>query len=123
MLEIIIIFVLGFLIGWRCCEWLRMAAISQLFKDLGIKEQDLRRVAELHGLDIAPEHAASMPTVGVRLEQDQGQIYAYRTDTAEFLGQGADPEALILRLNENLKPCRVVVAQEDGADLLRKNNT
>ena len=123
MLEIIIVFVLGFLIGWRCCEWLRTAAIAALFKDLGIKEQDLRRVAELHGVELPPEHAASMPTVGVRLEQDQGQIYAYRKDTAEFLGQGADPEALILRLNETMKPCRVVVAKEDGADLLQKNNT
>jgi len=26
-------------------------------------------------------------------------------------------------LTQNLTPCKVVVAQEDGADLLQKNNT
>jgi len=26
-------------------------------------------------------------------------------------------------LNQNLTPCKVVVAKEDGADLLQKNNT
>jgi len=125
MLEFIIVFALGVLIGWRCADAIHTATLSMLLKELGVKEQDLRRVLGKikpdHDLD--PEHETMHAVVGVRLEQEQGQIYAYRKDTAEFLGQGTDAESLIARLNENMQPCRVVVAKEDGADLLQKNNT
>jgi hypothetical protein len=50
-------------------------------------------------------------------------IYAYRKSDDMFLAQGTDADSLIARLNENLTPCKVVVAQEDGADLLQKSHT
>ena len=124
MLEFIIVFALGVLIGWRASDAIHTATLSMLLKELGVKEQDLRRVLGKIKMDhdLDPEPDTMHATVGVRLEQEQGQIYAYRKDTAEFLGQGADAESLIARLNENMQPCRVVVDEADGADLLRKNN-
>ena len=61
--------------------------------------------------------------VDVKLEQQGTEIFAYRKSDDMFLAQGSDADSLIARLNQNLTPCRVVVAQEDGADLLQKNNT
>jgi hypothetical protein len=64
------------------------------------------------------------PTVvDVKLEQQGTQIFAYRKSDDQFLAQGTDADSLIERLNQNLTPCKVVVAKEDGADLLLKNNT
>jgi hypothetical protein len=64
------------------------------------------------------------PTVvDVKLEKVGTAIFAYRKSDDQFLAQGSDADSLIERLNQNLTPCRVVVAQEDGADLLQKNNT
>jgi hypothetical protein len=61
--------------------------------------------------------------VDVKLEQVGTEIFAYRKSDNQFLGQGQDSQTLIERLNQNLTPCKVVVAQEDGADLLQKSHT
>jgi hypothetical protein len=61
--------------------------------------------------------------VDVKLEQEGTEIFAYRKSDNQFLAQGSNADSLIARLNENLTPCKVVVAKEDGADLLQKNNT
>jgi len=61
--------------------------------------------------------------INVRLEQMGTEIYAFRKSDNLFLGQGSDPDALIARLNETMTSCRIIVAKEDGADLLQKNNT
>ena len=69
------------------------------------------------------EEAEDPTVVDVKLEKVGTAIFAYRKSDHQFLAQGSDADSLIARLNENLTPCRVVVAKEDGADLLQKNNT
>jgi len=125
MLEIIIMFGLGWILGWRMNDALRTAAVKELLKELGIKDSDLRRLAAKNGIEL-PETAAAeseLKTIEVRLEQHQGQIFAYRKDDDTFLGQGHDAEAVVKRLTENLEQCRVTVAEEDGAELLQKRHT
>jgi len=70
-----------------------------------------------------PEGTKDDAIVDVKLEQQGTEIYAYRKSDNQFLAQGSNAASLIERLNQNLTPCKVVVAQEDGADLLQKNNT
>jgi hypothetical protein len=71
----------------------------------------------------ATEGSKDATVVDVKLERVGTAIFAYRKSDHQFLAQGTDADSLITHLNENLTPCRVVVAQEDGADLLQKNNT
>jgi hypothetical protein len=61
--------------------------------------------------------------VEVKLEQHGGQIFAYRKSDDTFLAQGTDRDSLIERLNQTMRPCRILIDKEDGADLLQKNNT
>ena len=125
MIEFIIVFALGWIIGWRINDALRTAAIRALLKELGVTDQDLRAAAARNGIILAdaPDTAADTTVVEIRLEQEGNQIYAYRKSDSTFLGQGSDTDSLIARLNQTLTPCRVVVSKEDGADLLLKNNT
>jgi hypothetical protein len=125
MLELVIVFALGWILGWKINDALRTAAIKALLKELGVTDQDLRAAAARNGIEIsaAPDTAADETVVEVKLEQDGNQIFAYRKSDNQFLGQGQDSQGLIERLNQNLTPCRVVVSKEDGADLLQKNNT
>ena len=125
MLELVIVFALGWIIGWRINDALRTAAIKALLKELGVTDQDLRAAAARNGiiLEDAPATAADTTVVEVRLEQEGNQIYAYRKSDSAFLGQGSDTDSLIERLNQNLTPCRVVVSKEDGADLLQKSHS
>lgn len=125
MLELIIAFVIGWILGWRINDAVRTTAMRHLLKELGITERDLRAAAARNGIPLAdaPDTAADHTVVEVRLEQDGNQIFAYRKSDNQFLGQGQDSQGLIERLNQNLTPCRVVVSKEDGADLLQKSHT
>ena len=124
MLELIITFAIGWILGWKINDALRTTAMRHLLKELGVTDKDLRAAAARNGIQIvdAPDTAAE-DLVEIKLEQQGTEIYAYRKSDDQFLAQGSNADTLIERLNQNLTPCRVVVAQEDGADLLLKNNT
>jgi hypothetical protein len=99
----------------------------QLLKALKVTEEDLLQAMikiqskewQLEDTEGTKDHTV----VDVKLEQQGTQIFAYRKSDEQFLAQGSDADSLIERLNQNLTPCKVVVAKEDGADLLQKNNT
>jgi SOS-response transcriptional repressor LexA len=127
MIELFIAALLGLFIGWQASKRVHLDGFRQLLKALKVTEDDLLRAmikiqsAEWQLDD--DEGTKDHTVVDVKLEQVGTAIYAYRKSDDMFLAQGSDADSLIARLNENLTPCRVVVAQEDGADLLQKNNT
>ena len=127
MTELIIAGLLGILIGWQAAKRVHLQGFRELLRALKVTEQDLlRAMIKIQSgewqLD-APEGTKDETVVDVKLEQVGTAIYAYRKSDDQFLAQGSDADSLIARLNQNLTPCKVVVAQEDGADLLQKNNT
>ena len=124
MLELIITFAIGWILGWKINDALRTTAVRHLLKELGVTDKDLRAAAARNGIQIvdAPDTAAE-DLVEIKLEQQGTEIFAYRKSDDQFLAQGSNADSLIERLNQNLTPCRVVVAQEDGADLLQKSHT
>ena len=127
MIELIIVGILGIIVGWHSAKTVHLDGFRQLLKALKVTEEDLLRAMiriqskdwQLEDTEGPKDHAV----VDVKLEQQGTQIFAYRKSDDQFLAQGTDADSLIERLNQNLTPCRVVVAQEDGADLLQKNNT
>ena len=127
MTELIIVGILGIIIGWHSAKTVHLDGFRQLLKALKVTEEDLlRAMIKIQSTDWQledPEGTKDETVVDVKLEQQGTEIYAYRKSDDQFLAQGSDADSLIARLNENLTPCRVVVAKEDGADLLQKNNT
>ena len=127
MTELIIAGLIGIFIGWQSAKRVHLDGFRQLLKALKVTEEDLLRAmikiqSKEWQLD-DHEGSTDSTVVDVKLEQQGTQIFAYRKSDDQFLAQGSDAASLIERLNQNLTPCRVVVAQEDGADLLQKNNT
>ena len=127
MIELIIVGILGIIVGWHSAKTVHLDGFRQLLKALKVTEEDLlRAMIRIQSKEWQLEEdegTKDVILVDVKLEQVGTAIYAYRKSDDMFLAQGSDADSLIARLNENLTPCRVVVAQEDGADLLQKNNT
>jgi hypothetical protein len=121
-METIILCVLSLIVGWKLGSLWNVIAFKKLLEDLGVTSQQLTQLKdrlEAGVPDLADDTTEQPQTVvEVRLEQHQGTILAYRKDNDQFIGQGPDRESLIQRLTENLTPCRVVIAKEDGADLI-----
>jgi hypothetical protein len=127
MTELFIVAALGIFIGWQASKRVHLDGFRQLLRAMKITEEDLRRAmirvqSQEWQLD-EPEGSVDPSVVDVKLERVGTQLYAYRKSDDRFLAQGSDADSLIARLNENLTPCKVVVAQEDGADLLQKSHT
>ena len=127
MIELFIAAVVGIFIGWQASKKVHLDGFRQLLRALKVTEDDLlRAMIKIQSREWQlDDHEGSTDStiVDVKLEQQGTQIFAYRKSDNQFLAQGSNADSLIERLNENLTPCKVVVAQEDGADLLLKNNT
>ena len=124
MTELIIAAAVGIFIGWRAARQVHLDGFRQLLRALKVTEEDLlRAMIKIQSKEWQLEEAEDPTVVDVKLEKVGTAIFAYRKSDHQFLAQGSDADSLIARLNENLTPCRVVVAKEDGADLLLKNNT
>jgi hypothetical protein len=127
MTEIIIAALVGIFIGWTASKQVHLQGFRQLLRALKVTEEDLlRAMIKIQSREWQPdalEGTKDSTVVNVKLEQQGTEIFAYRKSDNQFLAQGSNADTLIERLNQNLTPCKVVVAQEDGADLLQKNNT
>ena len=116
--------VVGAFLGWRINERIHQAILPDMFKRLGVTPEKLENVMgelqkEMHELNgTKPNDSEDFPQVEIRIEQHGEQLYAFRKDNEEFLGQGASKEALIERMGEKLSNVRLVVGKEDGAELI-----
>lgn len=117
MIEIILALIVGIWIGKTVTSAINHLTFREILKDLKITEEDLRRLR----LDKFPEEPeeSSRPEVEITVEQHHGQLYAYRKDTDEFLGQGTDRDALVARIAEKHKGTVFRVPKDSGADLLK----
>ena len=110
-------------IGFKVGEAWYLYTFRQILEDLNIKNSDLRRLAESKGVEMsAPveeDENADLPVLEVRIEQHPEGLFAYRKEDDTFIAQGPDRNGLMENLVHNLTNVRVVVAKEDGADLIK----
>jgi hypothetical protein len=128
-METLILILIAFVFGWYAGSWVttHLLALSfrQILTDLGIKNSQLRQLAENVGVDVPDANTLDgdqLTPLEVTIEQHQGVLYAYRKDTKQFLGQGTDREGLIDSISKRMDNVRLIIDQQDGADLLQKNN-
>jgi hypothetical protein len=130
-MEILIVVIVAFVFGWYAGSWVttHLLALSfrQILNDLGVKNSQLRQLAENVGLELPDvnENTADgnkLTPLEVTIEQHQGVLYAYRKDNQQFLGQGTDRQGLVDSISKRMTDVRLIIDQQDGADLLQKNN-
>jgi hypothetical protein len=124
---VVIAFAAGWYIGSTVTTHLLALSFRQILNDLGIKNEQLRKLATDVGVELPDVNADAQPEntltpLEITLEQHQGVIYAYRKDNKQFLGQGTDRQGLIDSISQRMTDVRLIIDTADGADLLQKNN-
>jgi len=119
---IILAFVVGYWCGSKATALLHTAATRFLLDELKIKPQQLKAVHDGVAQRLA-DLDSDREVIDVRLEQHQGVIFAYRSDDGLFLGQGTNQEDLVKSIMGRLSNCTVRIQEDQGAELLQKNNT
>ena len=112
----------GFWWGSKITATLHRAAAQMLLEALKITPEQIKKIQE----DLEARLSSDDPEreiLDVRLEQHQGVIFAYRSDDGLFLGQGTNQDEIIKSVSARLSNCTVRIKEDQGADLLLKNNT
>lgn len=119
-LYIILALFAGIWIGWKAQETLFTMTFDKMLEESGVTEKDLDKLLDHHKdhLDFGEE--SKLPNVEIRLEQIGNQIYAYRKDDDQFLAQGHDRAELIARISKRINNVKLIIAEDDGAGLIKE---
>lgn len=121
-----IFFLLGFAVGCflgsKIATHIHLISFKKIMEDLDISDQQLKKLAKANGI-LTPELDSGtneLELCEIRIEQHQGQLYAFRKADDHFLGQGTDRDTLIKRLEQQFqKDTKLVITEEDGANLIK----
>jgi len=107
--------------GWHTAMRIHTQITMALFRALGLTEQQLRSAGDriMAELKVQQLRDQGIDIIDVRLEQHQGLIFAYRVDTAEFLGQGSNRDELISSIANRIPGARMRVTEETGMELIK----
>ena len=117
-LWIIAALIFGVYLGWRLNDALTKFTFKTMIEEAGITPKDLDQILD-HHKDRLDQSTDELEPLEVVLEQHGDQIYAYRKSDDTFLAQGHDRKELIDRLTLRLSNVKLIIAQEDGADLIQ----
>lgn len=111
--------VLGAFAGYRVCDHIHKTIIPDLMHRVGVTPEKLEEVMKDLQKEITQEETPTrLPEVDIKVEQHGEQLFVYRKDTMEFLGQGKNYQELLKILQSKFQNVKFSVSKEDGADLL-----
>ena len=114
------VFILGAAWGWFLCDRWHTRMIGEILQRAGVTDDKLRNLITDLRSELPKDHEDALPDVEVKVEQLGGQLYAYRVDNDEFLGQGTDRETLLAAINEKSKTnFNMIVRKDQGGELLQ----
>lgn len=104
--------VLSFWLGMKVTTYLQHAMFRRILAELNITDAQLVALADKQKNIIDK-------VVEVKVECHNDILYAYRLEDDKFLGQASTAEELVNRLRETMEAARIIISEENGANLLR----
>ena len=114
---------IGMVIGWRMGSAFHVRMFKEILNELGVTNQQLIKVAKANAVGLGEEaeakireleeRAAGLEQIEIKVEKHGDVLYAFRKDNDQFLGQGADREALIAAMAERMKNVKLTVVEGD----------
>jgi len=117
--------VLGGVVGYRAADALHKAVLPDLFQRAGITPEKMEAMMKdlQKEIDTSEGKTSEFPNLEIKIEQHGDLMFAYRKDTGLFLAQGKTREELINMISEKVANVTLVIAEADGAALIKENPT
>ena len=124
-IELLIVFGLGLVLGWRASAVFYIGVLKSLLNELGVTNQQLIKVAKNAAASLGIEEqqqvqelesridAEGLERIEIKVEKHSETLYAFRKDNDQFLGQGASREQLIEAMGQRMKNVRLIVVEGD----------
>jgi len=117
-MEYIIVFVIGFALGWFLQSWIMAKAFHEILKDLDVPDEKILALARRDGADVAEYEETAKTVIEVKVEQVGDRLMAYSAKDSAFIAQGEDAERL-LEVILNKYPVGYKVQIVEGVDLVK----
>ena len=115
--------ILGGAVGYRVADHIHKSIIPDLLRRAGVTPEKLEQVLRDLQKEINQEEPTKDSTeICIKVEQHGEQLYVYRKDNDEFLGQGKNKDEILKILQSKFQNVKFSVTKEDGADLLQLSN-
>ena len=117
--------ILGAIVGYRVADGLHKALIPDIFRRAGVTPEKLESVMKdlQKEIDVEEGKTDEFPKLEIKVEQHGEFIFAYRKDSGLFLAQGKTRDELIAMISEKVSNVTLVIAEADGAALVKENPT
>ena len=97
---LLVVFAAGFYLGWRINDTITKMTFAKMLKESGVTNKELEKFLNYWRPQMEPEAAeAEAMIIEIKIEKHGNQLYAYRADNDEFLGQGESKEDLIQHMS------------------------
>ena len=122
---LIAVAVIAGLVGYRIADHLHKTVLADLLERAGVTPEKLEQMMKDLQKEVDGDEAADQefPNLEITIEQHSNTLYAFRKDNNQFLGQGKDREELIKMISEKVSNVTLVIAEADGAQLVKENPT
>ena len=128
-MEYFIITVVAFALGWKISEIFHVISFKKILEDLNVNGEDLKKLhnkiardqglAELYPSKNAAAESDGKTVVDIKVEQLQGQLYAYEVDRDTFIAQGQTSDELLERILDRYPANhRIICDRSNGGDLI-----
>jgi|Laugrefabdmm15dn_1035133.scaffolds.fasta_scaffold164254_1 hypothetical protein len=117
--------ILGGIVGYRVSDYLHHSVISDLLRRAGVTPDRLQDIMKdlQKEIDQAEDETSKFPKLEIKVEQHGELMFAYRKDSGLFLAQGKTRDELIVMISEKMANVTLVIAEADGAALIKENPT
>jgi len=117
--------ILGGIVGYKVADALHKALIPDIFRRAGVTPEKLEAVMKDLQKEIDTEEGKTdeFPKLEIKVEQHGDLMFAYRKDSGLFLAQGKTRDELIAMISEKVANVTLVIAEADGAMLIKENPT
>jgi hypothetical protein len=117
--------ILGGIVGYRVSDYLHQSVIADLLRRAGITPDRLLTIMKdlQKELNLEDGQTAEFPKLEIKVEQHGELMFAYRKDSGLFLAQGKTRDELIAMITDKVSNVTLVIAEADGAKLIKENPT
>lgn len=124
---LIAVAVIAGLVGYRIADHLHKSVMADLLDRAGVTPEKMEQIMKDLQSEINGEEGSAteqeFPNLEITIEQHSNTLYAFRKDNDQFLAQGATRDELIDMISKKVSNVTLVIAEADGAALIKENPT
>jgi hypothetical protein len=116
-MEYIIVFAIGFALGWYLQSLIMAKAFHEILKDLNVPEDKIIALAKRDGADVSEFEDSAKTVIELKVEQVGDRLMAYSAKDDFFVAQGDNAERLFEQILK-LYPTNSRIEIVEGGDLV-----